>query len=284
MSKLQIQGRVQYPPGAWGTSLGVPGARVDIVEAHTGGAQETIGSFTSDASGDFDGQTSDWQRSVTTPVWIVDDPGSAFPPRPPRGHWGSKTTPDPTDVMLLTARVSDGAHQQVLPFVLGPDGLASPPLIVPWAPTPGVVLCKVSYTDARGAVHAQDCATAQEAAVAVRAAVDAHAAKFTIDVYAPEVRDPFAELLRKSHDERVEWLRVKLGLPQNAIQGVWGGDDVAVLILAIAVLVLAVGAAIFLVLMGLAVIYALHEGYKPIGVDEETDTTGKQHVRITFGA
>jgi hypothetical protein len=61
------------------------------------------------------------------------------------------------------------------------------------------------------------------------------------------------------------------------------GGEVAVIILAIAALCLAVGASIALVLLALAVFYAMDHGYKPIHAQMHANANGETSFELTLG-
>ncbi|MBK8234241.1 MAG: hypothetical protein IPK74_01670 [Deltaproteobacteria bacterium] len=285
MSKLNVKGNVFYAPGPWGPALGVDGARVEIIDLDASGEQ-VIWSTTIGSNGAFAGTTSEWQASMAGPRrWVVDDPGSVYPPRAPRGHWEETRVPNPSDLLLLSARITHPAHGSVtLPFVYVGDGVTSPPLLVPptWVPPTHHVPVPVrvdghAYPDALGAAQA-----------IVRAADSKHG--FSLDIYEPALRDDLYRILTSSRTQLLQYIaptlstRPVIAVPAASVSQAWGGDDVAMVLIAIAVLVLAVGAAVFTVLVGIAIIYALSQGYRPIGAELRTDTSGSLYLHVSFGA
>jgi hypothetical protein len=222
------------------------------------------------------------------PVWIVDDPGSAFPPRPPRGHWGTSTQPDPTDTLLLTARVTKAPYGTfTVPFVYVNDTTTSPPIFAPptWVPvgTPPVVVAKLTTTGGT-----QSYTDPVQLKMAMDAAADS-GQPFSVDIYDPGARDAFANILTRTHDQLVDYLVPRLHtmppLPPDAMSAAISAGGWALIILAIAVLILAAGVAAFTVLMGIAIIYAISKGYRVVEAEVRIDAnTGTQYLHVKFAA
>jgi len=287
MSQLQVKGNVFFSPGPWGPAKGIDSARVELTD-HDLTTSQVIwaGATGANNGGAFQGRTSEWQAMLSVPVWVVDDPGSAFPPRPPRGHWGTSTQPDPTDTLLLTARIThDDYGTFSAPFVYINDAVTSPPIFAPptWVPVsqPPLVVAKVttnngtqSYNDPMSLKNAMD------------TAIDS-GQPFSLDLYDPAARDAYANILTRTHDQLVDYLvphvRTLPPIQPNMLVAEMTGGEIAAIILACAVLVLAIGAAILTVLIGIAIIYAISKGYKPIEVEMKTDTSGSHYLHVKFG-
>jgi len=289
MSQLQVKGNVFFSPGPWGPAKGIDAAQVEIVEHDLASSQVIwTGSTGASNGGAFQGHTSEWQSTVSVPVWIVDDPGSAFPPRPPRGHWGTSTQPDPTDTLLLTARITKAPYGTfTVPFIYVNDSVTSPPIFAPptWVPvgTPPLLMAKLTTN-----AGTQSYVDPLLLSAAVHAAADS-GQPFEVDIYEPGARDAYANILTRSRDQLVQYLAPQLRTtpplgPTVAVQALTGGEW-ALIILAIAVVILAVGVAVFTVLMGLAIIYAIHKGYRVVEAELKFDpNTGTQYLHVKFAA
>jgi hypothetical protein len=146
MSKIQISGRVQHLPGAWGAAVAARGASVEVIDVDPGGSDDVIFAASTDAEGRFAGTSSEWQDNRTFSVWVQDSW------TPPRGHWESRSSPDPTDTLLLKLRIKQGGKVlDVFPFANG----APLPVLLPWGapfvPKEARALLVVNNTVAAGA-------------------------------------------------------------------------------------------------------------------------------------
>jgi hypothetical protein len=129
MPQITVKGKVVYGPGAWGSSVPARNVTVQVVDVDLPGAgDDTLWTGTTDTTGAFSGTTSNWQDSRTLQVWV---PNLPPPLGPGGGRWESRTEPDPTDVLALKVRVTEGSRSQDF-FPFAND--APLPLILPWAP------------------------------------------------------------------------------------------------------------------------------------------------------
>ncbi len=121
MAQLQLKGSVIHQAGVWGSLVAAAGVTVEIIQHHLASTKKTtIWTGVTDSSGRFQGQSSEWRRMRTITLGPV-----------------TKTEPDPTDVLALTAHVFDasgGGRDVTLPFAWLGDFLPTPPLIAGWEP------------------------------------------------------------------------------------------------------------------------------------------------------
>jgi hypothetical protein len=285
MSQLQVKGNVFFSPGPWGPAKGLDAAQVEIIE-HDHASSKVIwtGSTGANNGGAFQGTTTEWQASMTVPIWVVDDHGSLVPPRPYRGHWENRSTPDPTDTMLLTARVTKAPYGTfTTPFVFVNDSVTSPPIVVPpsWVPAGAPVMA----AKLRTASGSQSYTDPGQLSSAMKAAVDS-GQEFTLEVYEPATRDALANILTRSRAQLLDYLAPRLNVvpPMNStgLSQAFTGAEIAAIIIALSVLVLAVGASVLTVLIGIAIIYAISKGYGHIEVEMKTDTAGTHYLHVKF--
>jgi hypothetical protein len=287
MSQLQVKGNVFFGAGPWGPAMGIDSAQVELFE-HDGASSKKIWTGSTGASngGAFQGTTSEWQATMSVRVWVVDDPGSLVPPRPPTGHWSTSTVPDPTDTLLLSARVTKAPYGSfTVPFMYINNAVTSPPIVAPptWVPSVPAPLVLATVTTAAGTQSYTD---PFQLNLALKAAADS-GQPFTIEIHEPGARDAFADILMRSRDQLVDYLapqfRTLVPIPRTRLVSALTGAEIAAIILAVAVLVLAVGAAILTVMIGIAIIYAIAKGYKPIEIEMKTDTSGSHYLHVKFG-
>jgi len=131
MSQLQLNGTLVYPAGIWGGAGPAAGVSVEIIENHQlPSSQTTIWSGTTDNSGRFSGQSSEWRRTIRV---------------------AGRDELDPTDVLALTCHITDDTgpsrREKTVPFVWLGDQLPSPPIVLTWDPP----------TARKGRVNGADC-------------------------------------------------------------------------------------------------------------------------------
>lgn len=286
MSQLQVKGNVFFSPGPWGAAKGIDAAQIELFE-HDGSSSTRIwtGATGANNGGAFQGTTSEWQSTMSVPVWVIDDPGSLVPPKPPRGHWSTSTQPDPTDTLLLTAKVTKAPYGSfTVPFVYLSNAVTSPPIFAPptWVPSVPPPLVVAEVTTPSGTQGYTDPFELQQA---MKNAADS-GQPFSIDIHDAGTRDAFASVLMRSRDQLVDYLapqlRTLVPVPRTRMVSAFTGAEIAAIILAVAVLVLAVGAAVLTVMIGIAIIYAIARGYDRIDVEMKTDTSGSHYLHVSF--
>jgi hypothetical protein len=258
MAKLKLKGKVQHIPGPWGAAVPVAGAAVTIIDIDAPGAHDdTIWTGTTNASGEFSGTSDEWQDTMTTRVWVSTG-FSGFPPQP-TGYWETKKVPDPTDIMVLKVKVSHGGQSATLPFAFLGDNVLSP-VVVPWGPP---------QPPAVGKVNGQACASHQEVVTKIKAAVDAGVSPITIEVYGADLQPLL--VLGQSPAQLKTWVQQRVpggaALFQPYASGLTG-TEIFWILLAVAVIIMAVGASAFLVMCGVAIIYAIHQGYVDLSAEQ----------------
>jgi len=247
MAQLQLKGKVFYMPGTWGPAVPVQGATVKIIDIdQPGKGDDQIWTGTTDANGNFQGTSSEWQDSTTNRLWVPDWRG---------GHWETFTVPDITDILVLQARVSQGGHETVLPFVFIGNNIESPPLIVAWGPPPRVL----------GKVNGVECTSVTAMNDKLKTAIQANSTPITIEVYGLEATA--LRPLAQAPDQLRTWVRQRLNLPAGAYNP-WGGDDVFWVLVGVAIIILAVGASALMIAIGIAIIIAVLKGYKNVNVEQ----------------
>lgn len=242
MGTLRLKGKVVHMPGSWGPNVPAENADVQIIDLDMGNPSDTIWTGRTGIDGVFQGTSSEWKDRVPIKVWR---------PKPPfGGEWviiGWQD--DPTDVLLLQAKISQGSNQTTLPFAFVADDVMSPPLVVPWGPPDRVI----------GKVNDVACRTPDELYGNIKGAVDAGTSPINIQIYGPDAETLSPVALPPN--ELRQWVNNRYGY------GIVGEIEIPTavwIILAIAALCLAIGASIALVILALAVLYAVHKNYKGI--------------------
>lgn len=272
-ARLRIKGKVCYAPGPWGTDRGVSNALVRIVDQDVGG-QQSIWEGRTDASGSFAGETAEWQGKIGVPVWVWDDKGSVWPPRPPRGHWETRQEWDPSDIPLFTARISKSGQPNVtLPFLSVGDGSESPPLITPWISTdvlpvskPGVEINGVRYNNPEAAV---------------RAMMDLIERRAPIEFVLTDLAQPVEQLYQALASDAT---RRKLLGPQFEMYKAVEIPVVVWVLLACVAVILAFAVLTFVSAMAYAIVVAVDRGYLPIETSIEFETLlAKLRAKLVIG-
>lgn len=308
MATLNVRGQVFYIPGTWGSSKGVGNAKVQLKELDPETASEaTIFEGTTSADGTFQGTTGEWQRSIDIQVWVWDreprapDPMRLDPGDPGAGHFEKKALADPNDILMLVLRVDENVNGQnksvTVPYIHDPSN--STHIVVPWGPAVAATIpTTIRGTDfvpqpvdpARwrivgpfprimiAKVNGESCFDPVTAAQKLQAAADTGQPTITLQIYDGAARDSFASVFVTPPDD----LRRRFSL-DPMVSSAFTGVEWALIIVSCAALVLAVGASIFIVLMGLAIIYAISKGYKPIRAEIKSDPNGLTYLEVEFG-
>lgn len=260
MSKIYIKGKVVYPPTLSGVEEVVKGARVRFRDLDVGNASDTILTKHTDDQGKFSGRSAEWKDTITTKVWQPPSVNHPF------GRWVNKKIKDPTDVMLLTVEIKDGSNTLTVPFVyLGAS--VEHKLIVTWA-----------GNNAVGSVNGHEVSSYDDLFQRVKTAVDSGTPNVNIKVYGTD--GAFLSNYIKTPAQQKNWVLSKLGIPSASVtSNAFGASE----LLAIAAIVVAVGASVATVLLALAVLYAINRGYDNITGGVSTDpTTGELVTSVTF--
>ena len=264
MSKLNIKGRLYYPPGPWGAFKPVPNARITITDIDTDGRNDRIFTARTDDGGRFGGLSNEWQDKIRVRYWQVDSLV------PPSGHWAYRTQPDVTDLMILSVKIEADGQVITGPFPFAGDGVEVP-LVVTWAPPPA----KTAW----GTVNGVEFNEFQELIDKFIMAVEARD-PIELKLYGDwaDAVDPLVELLKKSPLELAQ--QVFPGSYEGSLVLLIGGTFVtigaaelgalALLALAIGGMILLTGAAVFVTALGVAVIFAIAAGYCEINTSQDT--------------
>ncbi len=262
-------------PGPWGTNVPVQSVDVKIVDIDAPGKKDdTILAAKTNNNGLFDGTTSDWQDTVSNKITVTVPSSNPF--QPPRLETRTVTAADVTDVMVLRATVSQTIGGNIktvtLPFIYINDNTESPPLIVPWGPPPKPI----------GKINNTEVNTPEEMFTKTSSLIDSGANPITIEIYAPY--SDMLQSLDKSRTDLAKWMMQRLGIPdlQQYQQKLTGGE-IAGIIIAVSILILAIGAALALVILALSVLYAVHKGYSLIDAELETGPNGEHKFKIKLG-
>ncbi|MBL8761999.1 MAG: hypothetical protein JNL50_11930 [Phycisphaerae bacterium] len=247
MPTTQIRGRVAHLPGPWGASVPVRGLGVKVYDIDAGDPDDLIWQGTTDSNGEFAGQSGDWQDRIRIPRPF---------PLPP------VVAPNPTDVLLFRLEVSDGSTTiPYTPFLNN----SSVPVIWPLPPAPSV------------RVNGEACGSPVEIKQKVIARTQQRSG-ITIELSGPVAAYLWAIRLRGSElKQALEAARPDLAGFINP----WGADDVAALIVAIAILSFAVGVSAFVVCVGVAIIIMVAKNYRFDDISfEGNPATGTAKITI----
>jgi hypothetical protein len=263
MSKLKLKGRIMYPPGPWGATKPVAGAKIRITDIDLPGrTDDVIWQGKTDAAGAFAGTSTEWQDRVRlTPAIRATRITPAVP-----ATYG----PDPSDLMLLNIEIAEGEHKLKAPFVFAGNNVLVP-MFVNW--TPQVEswgkLNGVEFRDFKKLIGKL------VATIEKRQPIELELNGEWADAVAPIVA-----LIRKSPLQMVK--QVFPASRAGSIEIVVGGTvvvvstpaiaAVATLVLALGTLVLLSGASAFLVALGIAVILAVANGYANVEASQSTTT------------
>jgi hypothetical protein len=231
------------------------GVTVKIIDKDPGGTDDTILEATANSLGRFSGTSREWQDTKIVQYWE---------PLPLPGHWKRKTIPDPLDVMLLEIDIREGTNHFRGPFVfLGDD--REVPVVAPWG--------KPDFQFATYEVNGAPCSDGQDLQKKARAAFESGAASVTITIRGPE-SVPFLAFAGKNLAQLKELVDDVL---PGAKDMLYPNPCEAACILAIAFLILALGAAttISVVASGVAVSLVLGTilGYCIVAVEAEQGAT-----------
>ncbi|MBD2545157.1 hypothetical protein [Planktothricoides raciborskii] len=259
MASIRVRGTVYYPPGPWGLKVPVSGATVEIIDLDLPGrGDDLLWKGTTDANGAFDGQTTDWQDTITTQIWVID---RVFPP-PPQGHWKELRIPDPSDIRLLVAKITKDSYSLTLPFPYVMDDAPPIPMVLlpPIAPPP-VVVANVNGVDIsinnQAAIYEQ-----------IKNLVEARTPEINVQVYGP-----FATALEpilQSRDDLRRWVLERQGISTNSFVLAPNPGDAVLITALICMTVITLGGPIVLgtgvliACLGAALILGIVEGYGEI--------------------
>ncbi len=254
MASLNIRGRVMAFPG----NEGLQHATVEVIDVDSGGnGNDIIFSGTTDENGYFSGTSSDWVDANTVRI-----------PKPFPFH-GSVDVPTP-DVLVLKIRVRKGAWDSGdLPFLNPPPGAPVAPIIV-------------NCVNARRKpqVNGQDCSDGYELQKKAREALERGDHEVVISLYGPDAT-PFTPFGGHELGKLQSLASVRLpGLKDMLYTNPIVADD----LLAIALIILCIGAAysvsVIATAVAFALILALVLGYRKIWVDVSTGADGT--VKVDF--
>ncbi|MCU0227980.1 MAG: hypothetical protein MUF01_10110 [Bryobacterales bacterium] len=179
MSQLFIQGLVLHEPGPWGERQPVAGARVEILS----GDDQTRGSdlimlATTNATGEFQGLTTEWRGTV---IKTVPDPNKPW-------RTIQVEEPDPDETLVLRARIrqstADGVKMITLPVEYTDDMHPVAPLVVNWAPAAQSVI---------GFVNGLSCTTPIEFIERTILQINARRGEVKLEAYG-QAAEPYLEL------------------------------------------------------------------------------------------
>lgn len=234
-------------PGPYGTNVPVAGATVQIYDIDKGGdGNDLLWQGTTNASGDFVGESREWIDTNTVSI------------QPP---FGPSITQHVPDVLSLVAKIRQGSREATIPFAFLGNNVVSP-IIVPWAHVPAVV----------GKVNGVACSTPQELQTRAKAAIDAGTSPIRVEVFGPDAvaLNPLAQ----PADQLRAWVRQRVD-PRNSLMGAWGGDDVAIVLVGVACVIIAAAGLVIAAAVGAALIYAIYKGYKSVEVQNSTSADGQ---------
>jgi hypothetical protein len=236
MARLKIKGKLQYIPGPWGMNEPVKGATVTIVDKDPGGTDDVILTRTTNSLGKFGGTSREWQDTKRVRYWA---------PLPPPGRWRSKTVPDPADVMLLEIQVREGDRRFSGPFVFLGDNVEVP-VVVPWGKEPPEASATIK-------VNGVACTDGNDLQKKARAAFENGSPTVRIEIRGPEAL-PFQAFAGKGLDELKEMVDdIMPGAREMFYVNPTGAEE----LLAIAVVILAIGAAASVTILATAVAFSL---------------------------
>jgi len=268
MGNLEVRGTIVYMPGTWGVALPVPNATVELIDVDLPGkSDDAIYQGTTNQQGSFSGTTSDWQDYVDLPpVWVQD---SIFPPR---GHWENKRAPDPSDVLFLRARIRetrpDGVKSTELVFPYTGNGGPAPVVPVPWGPWQAPA---VSLVEINGEGFSDPAAVLAK----LRTLID-DGKHVEIAARNSQVRAVLSEFVGKSAEQILALVAQRINLPavaQLPVAKLTGAEEVALIFAIgtmIAVGMLSAAAAVIMLAIAFAIVYAVTHDYR--------------HMRVTMKA
>lgn len=264
MAKLKLKGNVVHPAGFWGINRPVKGASVEIVDIDAPGrTNDVIWKGTTNASGAFQGESSEWKDTIILTPAV---PGTPFSPGIP-----AVTGSDPADVLMLQIIVSQstpaGQKQVTLPFAFLGDNVAGPPIVVTWAPLDPVVK-----------VNGAPCYSPNDVQSNVKSAIDTNASSISIDVYGPDANTLIP--LTQPPAQLKQWILQQRGQVQGLVDPPSWAVGTFVILIGVAILCLAIGATAVLLAIGIAIILAVAMGYRTIKVEQKTDAQGQNYIHF----
>ena len=248
MSQLNLKGKIKHANGSVAKF-----ASVTIIDKDAGGnGDDVIFNGNTNANGEFSGTSSEWKDLNTV-----------------KGAFNTNV-PVP-DILSLEARIKQGNKEITLPYFkldVLPPGFSnsidvSSPLVVPWLPPPEVI----------GKVNGTPYTDPIQLNFAVKTAVDNGVSPIVIETYGPDAG--FFEPLTKSKSELEKW--VKNSLQVSALTG----TEIFWILIAIAIIIAAVGVTFVCICVGLAILYAIHKGYKNVKSEQGFDTQFGQMKNTT---
>ena len=250
MSKLEIKGKLQYIPGPWGMNEPVKSASVKIIDKDPGGVDDVILTRVTNSLGKFSGTSTDWQDKKSVRYWD---------PLPFPGGWKSKTISDPNDMMLLEIDIKEGNEHFRGPFVFLGNNIEVP-VVVPWGKVPPSIPATIK-------VNGVACDDGQDLQKKARAAFESGTSKIKIEIRGPESL-PFRPFAGKNLAELKELVDdIMPGAKDMFYTNPTGAEE----LLAIALIILAIGAAASVTILATAVavslIMALVLGYCHIALN-----------------
>ncbi|MCB9156329.1 MAG: hypothetical protein H6645_04345 [Caldilineaceae bacterium] len=264
MSRLDIKAKLQYPPGPWGMDKPVKGATVKIIDKDIGGGDDVILTRATNALGKFAGKSKEWQDTKQVKYWV---------PLPFPGRWQTKRIPDPTDILLLEIDIEDGEQHGRLPFVpLGNN--IEVPIVVPWIP-PDTLTATIK-------VNGVACDDGFDLQKKARAAFESGTPTVKIEIRGPESL-PFQPFAGKNLMELKELVDdIMPGSKEMFYINPTGAEE----LMAIAFIILAMGAAMSVTILSSAVafclILALVLGYTDVKLDVISSTGSNPLPGIVF--
>lgn len=231
------------------------GVTVKIIDKDPGGVDDEILERTTNSLGKFSGTSKEWQDTKVVRYWE---------PLPLPGRWKTKSAPDPLDIMLLEIDIREGTQHFRGPFVFLGDNVEVP-IVAPWG-KPGFALATYK-------VNGTPCSDGKDLQKKARAAFESGVPSVTITILGPE-SVPFLPFAGKNLTQLKELVDDIL---PGAKDMLYPNPCEAACILAIAFLILALGAAVTIsvVASGVAVSLVLGTvlGYCIVAVEAEQGAT-----------
>lgn len=236
MAKLRIKGRVQYIPGPWGMSEPVKSATIKIYDKDIGSSDDLILKRDTNSLGKFHGQSKEWRDKKNIKTWK---------PFPLPGRWVTRKISDPTDIMMLEIDIKEGNHHFRGPFIFLGNNVEVP-IVVPW----GKDLAPYLPT---AKVNGQACTNGMNLEAKARAALESGMPTVRIEIRGPDAL-PFMPFAGKSLSQLKNLMDDLYPGSKNMF---YSNPIGAAELLAIAVIILAVGAATAVTILASAVAFSL---------------------------
>jgi hypothetical protein len=277
VAKLKIKGRVSYIPGPWGLNVRGKQLPVKIIDIHPVKAtRQIIWEGKTNDNGDFSGTTKDWRDIVTVP--------SVVPGVPPT------RMPDPTDLLWLVIQVKEGGKWHEYPFIFVADNIQAP-TVLPFPPDGW------NPNNDRATLNGADITDLQALSDVLFKAIQSRQPKITLKLYGnwassakpivDRIREiPLKRFQRVFPNAKAGSITISIGTGITITLTAAAILASASLVLAIGAAILMSGAAIMVVLLGIAVIIALLMGYASIKAEQKTltnpDGTTTNEVSVEF--